>query len=180
MRKNNMKRHAVVQPLDQSIKLIPLTKGENAIVDSRNFAWLNQWNWAAHTGGTNGSKLYAVRTDIQKDGSRKTIFMHRVILGMPEKKYDPRDVDHENGNGLDNRRTNIRPCTRPQNCANSPRKIVSRSGYKWVHFEPSHNRKPWKVIVGGRYIGHYESKEKAREASLNASQRIYEGFAHTL
>lgn len=174
--KYRVKRHPVVQPLDQSIRLIPLTKGQNTAVDSRNYEWLNQWNWCVKTGGTNHSKFYAARTVI-KDGVKKTVFMHRVIVGLSDE--DPRDVDHHNGDGLDNRQRNLRPCTRPENCANSPRNKKNTSGYKWVSLERNHGRKPWKVIIGGRYVGHYASAHEAHEASKEAATRLYGEFVHS-
>ena len=60
MPKLRVKRHAVTQPLDQSYRLIPLTQGQNAIVDVEDFEWLDQWNWCAQW---TGRHFYAVRHD---------------------------------------------------------------------------------------------------------------------
>ena len=75
------------------MKKIKLTQGKYAIVDDEDFAYLNQWRWYYHNN-------YAVHTN--KNKSR--IYMHRFILNTPKKMFS----DHINGNGLDNRRSNLR------------------------------------------------------------------------
>jgi hypothetical protein len=97
-----------------------------AIVDDADAAWLCQWRWRALW---NGVRFYAVRT--AEDGSRRTIYMHREIL----KPGAGLDVDHANGDGLDNRRENLRPATPSQNSANFHRQSVFNShGYRGVKF----------------------------------------------
>ena len=79
----NVKRHAVVQPLDQSIKLIPLTQGRNAVVDAVDYEWLMQWNWCAAWCPITRS-FYATRRDYTVNRRLGiTVPMHRVIMGMP-------------------------------------------------------------------------------------------------
>lgn len=85
-----------------------------AIVDDDMLAFLSQWRWKAKINGS-GSGVYAVRNET-RNGICRTIRMHRVILGMgPD---DPREVDHINGQPLDNRRANLRPATRQENARN--------------------------------------------------------------
>lgn len=90
-------RHEVEQPQDQSIKLIPLTQGQNAIVDAWNYdsLILHDW-WASWNPKTNS--YYAIR---KVDG--KTFGMHQEILPC-ERLEIP---DHIDGNTLDNRESNI-------------------------------------------------------------------------
>jgi hypothetical protein len=67
-------RHEVVQPQDPSYRLIPLTYGQNTIVDTENYDWLMQWEWEALWDPKTKS-YYAVR--YQRD---KIIWMHREIM----------------------------------------------------------------------------------------------------
>lgn len=84
---------------------IPLNNGLVAIVDDEDFEWLSQWRWSAKDG------RYACR----RPGTiRKHIRMHREI--MRPAPYE--EVDHINGNGLDNRRCNLRICVRAENARN--------------------------------------------------------------
>ena len=63
--------------------------------------------------------------------------IHRVVVGAPKGM----DIDHINGNGLDNRKENLRICTRSQNAMNQRLKSHSRSGYKGVQYAPVHRQK---------------------------------------
>ena len=123
MPKRRVRRHEVVQPQDQSIRLIPLTQGQNAVVDAADYEWLNQWNWHAHW--FESSKTFYAGRNISASEGRPmgVVTMHRELL----QDGSNLDTDHRNGNGLDNRRSNLRICTRSQNCQNSPARM-GRSG----------------------------------------------------
>lgn len=92
-------------------KQIPLTRGKVTIVDDADFPMLSGLPWhAVPLGGT----WYAHHTERVAGQSHSTP-MHRMILDAPA----TRQVDHKNGDGLDNRRANLRVCTRSQNRWNS-------------------------------------------------------------
>src|ERR1700679_2349398 len=122
-----VKRHAVVQPEDQSIRLIPLTQGKNAIVDAADYEWLTQWHWSA---SRNGDHFYAQRSEKEKNGLDNwySIPMSRAILSAP-KHYQ---VDHINHNTLDNRRCNLRLATPAENAKNRERQKRCKSQWKGV------------------------------------------------
>ncbi len=123
--KRNVTRHAVEQPLDQSYRIIPLTRGYNATVDAEDFERVNQWNWQAIP-SKKTSNVYAARTETLQDSSRVLVLMHRFILKCVE------DVDHRDGNTLNNRRYNLRPCNDTQNAGNQKKSKNNKSGYKGV------------------------------------------------
>ena len=85
---------------------IELTQGKLAIVDDEDFESVNQFKWYAIRGKT----TYYAQRSIQRKGKRSSIYMHRLILDTP---FDM-DSHHINGNGLDNRRCNLRVCSRLQ------------------------------------------------------------------
>lgn len=75
--------------------------------------------------------------------SGRTITMHRMIMGPNNNLH----VDHKNGNGLDNRRMNLRLCNRSQNLSN--RKVIQKNnttGFKGVVFE--RKKKLYRVMIG--------------------------------
>jgi hypothetical protein len=88
--------------------------------------------------------------------------MHRLVLGLPSYGELPVDVDHVNGDGLDNRRENLRLTTRSQNLANS----ASRGGtsiFKGVSLNRHTRRWKAQISVGGppRSLGEYDTEEEA-------------------
>ena len=88
-------------------KTITLTKGLEVTVDDADYLSMVVFKWYALS--PNGSpRTYAARWG----GSTRTILMHRVLLGEPDGK-----VWHVNGNGLDNRRENLRVVPRGKGAA---------------------------------------------------------------
>ncbi len=170
MRKYRVPRHDVTQPLDPSIKLIPLTRGLNAIVDAADYEWLNQWNWFALQSQHNS---YAARLD--KKTSR-LILMHRLIVGG-----NSQDIDHINRNPLDNRRSNLRPCTRAENLYNQPKHKNNSSGFKGVYWDKTHGY--WKAEIrnnGPRIrLGYFRTKEAAFKAYCEACKKLHGEFGRT-
>lgn len=153
--KHNVKRHAVTQPLDQSIKLIPLTKGLNTIVDVSRYGHLSQWNWSAVK---KQSGFYAYRMG----ADRHKIPMHREITGFYR-------TDHANGNTLDNREENLRSCTTSQNNRNCKIHRDNKSGCKGVSWSKSNRGWIAQVRNGGKnvYLGTHPTKEGAAQAYRN-------------
>jgi len=101
-----------VMPTSDDTRLIPLTQGKVAIVDAADYDWLNQWKWYA---SKEGRVFYAIRRDNDCGGRDIKVRMHRVILGVPTGL----EGDHINGDGLDNRRANLRTVTKQQNSLKS-------------------------------------------------------------
>lgn len=89
------------------MKLIPLSRGKCAIVDDGDYDSLSKFKWSCCHG------IYAKRAT-ERNGKHRTIYMHRQILGLKHGEC----ADHVNGNGLDNRRSNLRKCDHRQNPMN--------------------------------------------------------------
>ena len=164
-------RHAVIQPLDQSYRIIPLTRGQNALVDSTDYKWLMQWHWRA-AWNSHTKSFYAGR-GFRIGEKQKTISMHRTILGCSEREF----VDHINHDTLDNRRENLRAATPHQSSFNRQKHADNRSGFKGI-------RKNWNkwqaVIVIGRKtlcLGSFESKLEAADAYDEAAKKFHREFA---
>ena len=170
MPKRRMKRHAVSQPLDTSYRFIALTRNQNAIVDARDFEWLDQWNWFAVWNPYTRS-FYAYRCVKTKNRG-----MHCVILGCKNGKQG----DHKNHDTLDNRRDNLRKCTSAQNRCNMKVTRRSTTGYKGVF--PYHTKGKWKSQISindrSKYLGVFSSPEAAGRAYDEAAKKYYGEFAH--
>ena len=153
---------------------IRLTQGKYAIVDDEYFDRLNGFKWCAHK---NRKTYYAVRNSKRQKGRRTFICMHREILGL--KTSDGKDTDHINGNGLDNRRVNLRPCTPSQNQHNR-RSFCGTSKYKGVSW---HKRdKKWQAYIrlNGKliHLGLFDSEIEAARAYDIKAKELFGEFAH--
>src|SRR6266852_1538534 len=168
MPKYRVRRHAVTQPLDKSYKLIPLTRNQNALVDTEDFARLSQWNWCA-LWSTHAKSFYAVRSE------NPMVYMHRIILDCAMDE----DGDHRNHDTLDNRRRNLRKCSPTQNKQNS-RPHKDGSGFKGVCWNNQRNK--WQAGIQARgkrhHIGLFVSATEAAVAYDEAAKRLHGEFAH--
>lgn len=125
-----------------------------AIVDEKDFEFISRFNWFLRRG-------YAIRKRLSGESGPTTISMHREILEAP----NGLDVDHINGNSLDNRRENLRLATRSQNGGNSISRKPHSSRFKGVSWDKCRAR--WQANIGVRRrlisLGYFKEEEKAAE-----------------
>jgi hypothetical protein len=135
-------------------QFVPLSRGLVAQVDDKDLPLVEGLKWhALRSGGHAG--YYA-----GSHGPDGYVYMHRVILG-PGGPH----VDHINGDGLDNRRSNLRHATPSQNGANSgPRRGTSR--FKGVGFDRARGK--WKAAIKinrvHNNLGRFDNEEDAARA----------------
>ncbi len=146
-----------------------LPTGHTVIIDKDDVEKINQYKW--HLVGYK-DKQYAQSTI--KDPVN--VLMHRFIL-CPPLGFD---IDHINGNGLDNRKSNLRICTRSQNLQNQIRKSSNKtSQYKGVHFNKMKNK--WIATIKkdgiATYLGSFTSEIKAATAYDKAANGLFGEFA---
>jgi len=163
-------REAVVQPEDNSIRLIPLTQGKVALVDADEYADVSRFNWQALYSPTSKT-WYAVRW-VTEQKKRRSLLMHRYLSGAPKGL----DVDHVNHNGLDNRSENLRVCTRSENLANS-RSHCRR--FKGVHRMDGCAGFYCTVTKEGKahYRYGFPTEELAAEAHAELSKELFGEFS---
>jgi hypothetical protein len=133
------------------VKEIPLTNGKVALVSDEDYEWLSKYKWRYHNG-------YAARTVRTKSGKRTTVLMHREIMNATNQ-----EVDHIDGNKLNNTRENLRIATRLDNCRNVNKKRTNTSGYKGVSFDK--RRGKWRARIKVNYkevwLGYFDNKHDA-------------------
>jgi hypothetical protein len=151
---------------------IPLTKGCVALVDDEDYTSLSQWSWAA---SHNKTSVAAVRQQRCGDGRSHLIKMHRQILNAPSGV----EVDHINGNPLDNRRTNLRLASRSQNARNRRRAANNTRGVPGVRWHRQRGKWNARIKLLGKEhsLGMFEHFDMAVQARKNAERQLFGEFA---
>jgi hypothetical protein len=121
---------------------IPLTQGKSAIIDEADYPLLSQSKWYAYK---HGNTFYAARNSPRVTGKSYRIRMHTVIAGTPKGM----DTDHINGDGLDNRRENLRVVTHRINTQIQHR--IKTSKCLGVSWDKTHGKWRASIRFGGRY-----------------------------
>lgn len=108
--------------------------------------------------------------------------VHRVACILSRLDITDKHVDHINGNGKDNRLSNLRPCTRYENMHNTlPHSDNAYSEWKGVSFDPKAKARKWyaRIYVNGKsiWLGSFESEREAAEAYLFAALEHQGDFA---
>lgn len=151
---------------------IPLSQGLVALVDDEDYALvITAGKWSATKGG-GGGQFYAHRRFRQADGSTKFVRLHTFLTGWPL-------VDHRNGDGLDNRRANLRPATVGQNNQNRAAQANNTSGFKGVSWQRSRGQWRASIRADGRvfHLGEYTTPEEAARAYDAAALSLHGAFA---
>jgi hypothetical protein len=167
---------------------IPLTQGLYATVDDDDVAMLSPFKWyAIRVNHTQRVAYYATTTvhtpglrSRDKGGSRM-VQMHRFILGL--KTGDP-SVDHRDGDGLNNRRANLRLATDRQNAQNRRPRLSDGRGaltstYKGVSRTGSHWRAMIDVDGQQVYLGQFDTPAEAAHAYDAAARKHFGPYAWT-
>lgn len=143
---------------------IKLTQGKWALVDTADYEWLSKWKWYAMMAPRVGvSAYYAVRQKAVGKKMQRTVWMHREIMRPP----DGLEVDHIDGNGLNNRRHNLRSVTHQENGSNKPhRHPRNTSGYRGVVWHKGQEKWIAQVKLKGvhKWLGTFSSKRAAANA----------------
>lgn len=144
---------------------VTLTRGLEAIIDADDVGLVSDRNWFALVGKY--GHAYAI-------ADRGTL-MHRVLLA-PESKLD---IDHIDGNGLNNRRENIRIATRQQNMAN--KKVDRRAALQTKGVYMDRRRKKFRACIKSMgksiHLGTFETLDEASEAYRRAAKGFWGEFA---
>lgn len=158
-----------------AVVFIPLTQGKVSVIDFEDFSRVRGFNWHAHRTKGLWYARRGVWNALRKNNDSE--YLHNRIFSPPAGQF----VDHKNNNGLDNRRENLRECSKAQNAQAVRRKSPGKSSkFRGVAWHKQRERWRASVEFGGRHIflGLFDFEEDAAKAYDAAALKHFGEFAH--
>lgn len=151
--------------------LIKLTQEKYAVIDDKDFKLIDQYKWCIQK----TKNLYYARTYTHgSHDSRKHMSMHRLIMNAQLNQQ----IDHINGDGLDNRRCNLRFATKSQNAANQKSRRGS-SKFKGVCWHKRRSKWISQIVIKQKrlYLGYFNNETEAAKSYNIAAKKYFGEFA---
>lgn len=166
--------------VEGNIAYVPLTQGYQAIIDAADVPLVEGFNWhvlVERRRDQSVKSIYAVRNFVPDEGKRRSAYMHRFLMPLPKGLQ----VDHIDGDGLNNRRANLRSATNSQNQHNQRLRYGNTSGIKGVSWMKRDRRWKAEIRVDGRrqYLGYFTDPNEAAAAYADASAKLHGQFGRT-
>jgi hypothetical protein len=154
---------------------IPLSKNYFALVDDKDFEQVSQHKWSA---SESPYTVYAVRNIYTTEGKRRLEYLHRFLC--PDAEW----VDHDDHNGLNCQRYNLRPCSPSNNGCNREKiRKPTSSKYKGVYLQKADRKHKtcWvaQITIEGRRtrLGEFGSEDEAAAAYNKVATKHFGEFA---
>ena len=160
------------------MKEIQLTRGKSVFVDDEDYEDLAKYKW--HTlKGT--QTYYAVRWTRNIENKRVLLLLHRIVMKAPQEMF----VDHIDGNGLNDCKSNLRLCTQKENNLNKKSQSNKTSKYLGVSLsritvkEKTYLKWRATIKLNGKWehIGYFKTEEEAATAYNKRAKILFGEFA---
>lgn len=154
---------------------LQLNKGYSTVIDDSDYWVVSGLTWYAQI--NHDGKVY-----VAASSGHRSVYMHRLIMGIWDSKVQ---VDHKDSNSLNNRRDNLRLCTKQQNEWNKAAYPRNTSGYKGVTFHKRVGRWSTAIRENGKckHLGYFDTAYDASLAYAEAAKELHGQFlrldAHT-
>lgn len=156
--------------IDGNLAYVPLTQGYEAVIDAADVPLVAEWAWCAKMGR---NTVYAMRRDYSGVKPRD-VLMHRAIMGNPAGF----EIDHIDGDGLNNCRANLRLATHQQNMRNQRTRSDNTSCFKGVDWNKRDLKWQARIGLNGKRVslGYFDTPEAAYAAYCSASAELHGQF----
>lgn len=143
---------------------ITLTKGKVALIDDEDLEIISFTKWKFDR----YARANVWNKELKKYEQKS---MHRVVMHAP-KGFD---VDHINGDKLDNRKINLRICTRSENLHNFTKKARTPTGLRGAYKCPNSKRWFSAISIKGKVhrLGRFNTPEEAHSAYISAHKKYF-------
>lgn len=172
-RGNFTRRKSNTYELFDTYGICHMSYGKSFLFDIEDFPHVQEHYWVATTSGY-AAHFYYERNENNKR-VRRLLFFHRLIMGEPKGM----DVDHINGDTLNNRKSNLRVCTSHNNDCNRAAPKNNTSGHIGVSYSKHH--KGWRayITIYGKQIqlGVFDDIKEAVEARRLAEKQYFGEFS---
>jgi NTP pyrophosphatase (non-canonical NTP hydrolase) len=166
----DIKRAKNMLRFEKSSEHVKIAVGDQVVLidaDDRELVGEHSWH-LLKVPGVHRTRYYAAATT-WVDGKPGSILMHNLIMGA-------KGIDHIDGNGLNNTRTNLRVATASQNQGNSQKTARKTSSkYKGVAWYKNYGK--WRVALARQFLGYFTSEEDAAKAYDAAAREKWGEFA---
>lgn len=157
------------------MKQIILTQGKFTLIDDDVYEWAKDYKWYAIKAL---NTFYAVRKSSRKDNlknKRPNIYLHHCVIGQPFYGFD---VNHIDGNGLNNQKSNLEIITHQQNNSQSYKHRNGRliGTYLVIKRYKDAIYTYWaaQIRINGKqkHLGYFKTEKLAHEIYMKALQEL--------
>ena len=153
--------------------MIQLSQGKVALVDDDDYDAVSRYRWHPYRAGDKRSRTFYAKREFRADGRRVRVLMHQFLTGL-------RGIDHADGNGLNNQRSNLRIASNSQQTANQAKYDGAwTSQYKGVWWAKDKKRWRARIMREGkhRHIGYFRNEVDAAKAYDVVAAELFGEFA---
>lgn len=154
-----------------------MADGNIFIFDLEDYEKIKDYTWHL-----SGREYIGTSIDDVIDGKKKrrTMMIHRLIMGIQDKDWKECVVDHINGNVFDNRKSNLRVVTQQKNMMNQKSPKSNKSGVPGVSYYKKNRKWGVSIKVKGEsiFIGLYENFEDAVKARKEAEEKYFGEYSY--